>query len=304
VPWTESNLFYPAGRLADARHSVVVDPATVGMAFVGLKVFRLGPNEHRVLTTGVDEAIVLPLSGACRVEADGKTFDLVGRPSVFEAISDFAYLPIRCEARITSEHGGEFAVPTSRATERLEPAYGSARDISIELRGAGAATRQVTNFFTPEAFEADKLISVEVLTPAGNFSSYPPHKHDEFKPSCGEAIIEEIYYFRFQGENGYGLYRQYASDGEFDIKSVVRDGDVYLIPRGYHGPSAAVPGHHMYFLNVLAGPSEERTMCYCDDPSQHWVRESWKGQQPDPRLPLTGIVDPNWRSKQKLERGR
>ena len=101
-------------------------------------------------------------------------------------------------------------------------------------------------------------------------------------------MIEEIYYFRFQGDNGYGLYRQYAADGEFDVRSVVRDGDVFLVPKGYHGPSAAVPGHHMYFLNVLAGPSEKRTMCFCDDPTQHWVRESWKNQKLDPRLPMTG----------------
>jgi 5-deoxy-glucuronate isomerase len=101
-------------------------------------------------------------------------------------------------------------------------------------------------------------------------------------------MVEEIYYFRFQGDGGYGLYRQYAADGEFDIKSIVRDGDVFLVPRGYHGPSVAVPGHHMYFLNVLAGPSPQRTMQFCDDPQQHWVRATWEHQATDPRLPMTG----------------
>ena len=181
-------------------------------------------------------------------------------------------------------------MPTARATRRLSPAYGPAEEVAIEVRGAGSASRQVNNFFTPEAFAADRLIAVEVLSPDGNFSSYPPHKHDTFDAECGEAMVEEIYYFRFHREGGYGLYRQYAADGEFDVKAVVRHGDVFLVPKGYHGPSVAVPGHHMYFLNVLAGPSEERTMRFCDDPKQHWVRASWHDQAADPRLPMTGVL--------------
>jgi 5-deoxy-glucuronate isomerase len=257
------------------------------MAHVGLTVFTLRPGEDLSVSTGTNEVIILPLAGSCLVDADGVTIELAGRPSVFEAVSDFAYLPIDCNTRISSASGGEFAMPMARASRRLAPAYGPAEGVPIEVRGAGAASRQVNNFFTPEAFRADKLIAVEVLTPDGNFSSYPPHKHDEFNAACGEAEIEEIYYFRFHDQRGYGLYRQYAADGEFDVRSIVRDGDVFLVPKGYHGPSVAVPGHHMYFLNVLAGPSEERTMRFCDDPQQHWVRAAWQDQRPDPRLPMT-----------------
>jgi 5-deoxy-glucuronate isomerase len=292
MPWAEESLFWPAGKLVRGSSSVDIRPGDLGMTFTGLTVFTLQPGEERTFETGSVEAIVLPLSGSCRVEVDGTRFELVGRTSVFEGISDFVYLPIACAARVSSAAGGEFAMPTAQASRRLEPAYGPAENVAVELRGAGAATRQVNNFFTPQAFEADKLISVEVLTPGGNFSSYPPHKHDQFDERTGEAMVEEIYYFRFHDSGGYGLYRQYTADGEFDVKSVVRDGDVFLVPRGYHGPSVAVPGHHMYFLNVLAGPSPRRTMQFCDDPQQHWVRATWQDQPTDPRLPMTGTASP------------
>ena len=155
----------------------------------------------------------------------------------------------------------------------------------MEIRGAGASTRQVSNFCAPEAFPADRLMAVELLTPAGNWSSYPPHKHDEERE--GEAILEEIYYFRIAGPAGFGFHRTYTKDGAIDATVTVGDGDVFLVPRGYHGPCVASPNHDMYYLNVLAGPGEKRTMAFCDDPDHHWVRESWKSTAPDPRVPLT-----------------
>jgi 5-deoxy-glucuronate isomerase len=290
MAWTEASLFFPSGKLSDGTSSVVIRPGELGMVYTGLTVLTLEPGETWSFDSGSTEAIILPLAGSCRVEADGQQFELSGRASVFEGISDFAYLPIHCSARVHSASGGEFAIPMSKASHRLQPAYGPADRVAVELRGAGAATRQVNNYFTPETFDADKLISVEVITPGGNFSSYPPHKHDRFDDATGEAMVEEIYYFRFQGDGGYGLYRQYTADGEFDVTSIVRDGDIYLVPKGYHGPSVAVPGHHMYFLNVLAGPSPQRTMQFCDDPQQHWVRATWRDQPTDPRLPLTSAA--------------
>ena len=155
------------------------------------------------------------------------------------------------------------------------------------MRGAGPSSRQITNFLMADVPMADKLLAVEVITPAGNFSSYPPHKHDTLDPTIPEVELEEIYYFRFSGDDGYGLFREWTADGEFDITMIVSDGDVVLCPRGYHGPSVAVPGHHMYFLNVMAGPGPERIWHASDDPAQTWVRETWPGLKPDPRLPLT-----------------
>jgi 5-deoxy-glucuronate isomerase len=126
---------------------------------------------------------------------------------------------------------------------------------------------------------------VEVLTPPGNWSSYPPHKHDEERE--GEAILEEIYYFRIAGPDGFGFHRTYTSDGSIDETVTVRDGDVFLVPRGYHGPCVATPNHAMYYLNVLAGPAVKRSMAFCDDPAHQWIRKSWLGQGVDPRFPLT-----------------
>jgi 5-deoxy-glucuronate isomerase len=135
----------------------------------------------------------------------------------------------------------------------------------------------VNNFCTPEAFDADRLIACEVLTPAGNWSSYPPHKHDEDRP--GESVLEEIYWFRTE----LAYQRVY---GTADVLAEVRTGDVVLVPRGWHGPSMAVPGYDLYYLNVMAGPGAERAWRICDDPAHAWVRDTWAGQAVDPRLPF------------------
>jgi 5-deoxy-glucuronate isomerase len=142
----------------------------------------------------------------------------------------------------------------------------------------------VNNFCTPEAFETDKLIACEVLTPGGNWSSYPPHKHDEATDT--ECELEEIYYFQIARE-GVGYQRVYASDaGEIDVLAEVRTDDVVLIPHGWHGPSMAAPGYDMYYLNVMAGPAPDRSWRITDDPAHTWVRETWTDEKPDPRLPF------------------
>lgn len=285
---------HPAGTLADGDDPVLLAPERAGWGFAGLRVLRLGPGEVRTLRTGPKEMAVLPLSGSYVVRCDGRRFELAGRASVFERVTDFAYLPIGTEARIESLTGGEVALPSARATRRLDPAYGAAEEVPVEVRGAGRATRQITNFLEPNAFPADKLMAVEVLTPAGNWSSYPPHKHDELDPACGEIPLEEIYYFRVRdpetggaGGRGFALHRTYDARGAFDVTVTVHDGDVFLIPRGYHGPTAAAPGFDLYYLNVLAGPEAERRMAFCDDPRYAWVRASWAELEPDPRVPMT-----------------
>ena len=158
----------------------------------------------------------------------------------------------------------------------------------VELRGAGQASRQVNNFCAAGAFECDKLIAVEVLTPAGNWSSYPPHKHDEQRD--GESELEEIYYFESQG---VGYQRVYGTaDRPIDVLAEVRTGDVVLIPHGWHGPSMAPPGYHLYYLNVMAGPAPGRAWQVCFDPAHDWVAGTWAGQDIDPRLPLTSAAAP------------
>lgn len=280
------DMYLPAEQLRTGDELVRITPEQASWTYCGLSVFELEPRGGRTLVTGSSEIVVLPLSGSCIVEADRHRFELQGRTSIFERVSDFAYVPIDTELRVTSATGGEFAMPAAEATRRLEPAYGAAEDVEVEVRGAGSFTRQVNNYFTPDAFPAENLISVEVLIPAGNFAGWPPHKHDEVNPETGEAVLEEIYYFRVRGEGGLGFHRQYTADREFDVTSPVYDGDVYLTPKGYHGPSTAVPGYDLYFLNVLAGPAEGRTMAVTDDPEHLWINESSDEPQ-DTRLPMT-----------------
>jgi 5-deoxy-glucuronate isomerase len=143
-------------------------------------------------------------------------------------------------------------------------------------------SRQVNNFCSPEAFAADRLIAVEVITPSGNWSSYPPHKHDEGVPGI-ETALEEIYYFEVAG-GGFAYQRAYGPG--VDILEEVRSGDTVLLPSGYHGPSMAAPGYHLYYLNVMAGPGE-RAWRFTDDPAHAWIRDTWAGQEVDPRLPMT-----------------
>ncbi|MGN2636750.1 5-deoxy-glucuronate isomerase [Nocardia takedensis] len=287
------SLHRPAGSLREGPYPIVLTPHAAGWTYTGLWVLDLPAGEARTLRTGECEAFVLPLSGSGTVEVDGERFRLRGRTSVFAGVSDFLYLPREAEAVVATETGLLAAVPSARCERRLTPRYGPAEGVPVEVRGAGRATRQVTNFGAPGVWEhADRLMACEVLTPDGNWSSYPPHKHDE--ASAHESVNEEIYYFRIAerdgitpGPSGFGLHRTYTADGAIDETVTVRDGDVFLIPRGYHGPCVAAPGHPMYYLNVLAGPGPERSMAFCDDPAHAWVRERWAEEPADPRCPLT-----------------
>jgi 5-deoxy-glucuronate isomerase len=269
--------------------SAEVTPEQAGWGFCGLRVLELPPGGSGSFDSGDDELIVLPLSGAGSVTCDGQSFTLEGRPDVFCEVTDFAYVPCDARVEVSSEGGGRFALPSARAGRRLEPRHVRAADVAVELRGAGRASRQVNNFCAPDAFEADRLIAVEVLTPAGNWSSYPPHKHDEERPG-EETALEEIYYFEIAqgpGGSGFGYQRAYGSGPErpLDLLAEVRAGDFVLIPHGYHGPSMAAPGYDMYYLNVMAGPGE-RAWRFTDDPGHAWIRDTWADQDVDPRLPM------------------
>lgn len=274
------------GEAADETFALVVTPESAGWGYSSLRVLELAPAQSVTFFTGPDEMCVLPLSGSATVACDGETFELQGRASVFTRVTDFAYVPRDATVIVTSASGGRFALPGARATTRLRARYGPAEKVQVELRGAGQASRQVNNFCTPETFEADKLIAVEVLTPGANWSSYPPHKHDEQR--VGEAELEEVYYFETE-HDGPAYQRVYGSGPgrEIDVCAEVRTGDTVLIPHGWHGPSMAAPGYHLYYLNVMAGPSPDRAWLICDDPAHAWVRGTWADQAVDPRLPMT-----------------
>jgi 5-deoxy-glucuronate isomerase len=286
-------------HLSTTGDDLQVLPKDAGWTYSGLRVLALEPGASRTLHTADAETIVLPLDGSCTVACDDETFGLQGRRSVFSRVSDFAYVPRDATFTITSPGGGRFALPSAMCTQRLPFRYGAAEDVPVETRGAGSCSRQVNNFAGAGVFECDKLIAVEVLTPAGNWSSYPPHKHDEDRPGA-ESVLEEIYYFEVDGPPGddgsfadpVGYQRVYGSANRpQDLLAEVRSGDVVTIPDGWHGPSMAAPGYDLYYLNVMAGPSDDRAWLICDNPAHTWVRGTWDSQKVDPRLPLTTIEE-------------
>jgi 5-deoxy-glucuronate isomerase len=239
--------------------------------------------------TGEDEVAVVPLEGAFDVQVDGQRLVLAGRPSVWAGPSDFVYAPPGSAIEVQSASGGRFAVATARAKARYPVRHVPASAVAIEIRGAGACSREVRNFAAADHFEADRLIAVEVVTPGGNWGSYPPHKHDEARE--GETELEEIYHYVVaDGPFGPGLAYQHVygtPDRPIDLLTTVRTGDVVLVPHGWHGPAMAAPGYDLYYLNVMAGPGERRWRAP-EDPTHRWVRETWAGQAIDPRLPFGG----------------
>jgi 5-deoxy-glucuronate isomerase len=303
-------LVHPHGSLAgpEAGDLVTLAPPDAGWSWAGLRVVSLAAGLERRIATGQDEVFVLPLSASVQVTASPSAdpsvvearYDLVGRASVFTRVTDFAYAGRDSIVTLVSRDGGDVALPSARCDERLPPAYGPAEAVPVETRGAGPATRQVNAFGVPGAWpHAERLVACELLTPPGNWSSYPPHKHDVTRP-C-PVVNEEIYYYRIGGSDqvtptrdGFGIHHTYTGPEHeaagliaIDLQTQVRDGDVVLVPHGYHGPCVAAPGYPMYYLNVLAGPADDRSMAFCDDPTHTWVRETWQDMPTDPRVPMT-----------------
>jgi 5-deoxy-glucuronate isomerase len=228
--------------------------------------------------TGEVEIAIVPLGGACRIEAEGESWELGGRAGVFAGMPWALYLPRDTAYRV--EGDAEVAICGARAERRREPVLIRPEDVEVEVRGSGNATRQINHIVKPE-FPAERLLVVEVFTPSGNWSSYPPHKHDEDN-APGEVVLEETYYFR---TDGFAVQRLYSPRHGLDLTETVYDGDLMLVPYGYH-TTAAAHGYDLYYLNALAG--DRRSMASADDPALHWIRAAWGDLEPDPRVPLVG----------------
>jgi 5-deoxy-glucuronate isomerase len=283
-------LHHLAGSLAQGPWSLALSAAGAGWSWSSLRVLTLAAGAAHTFETDEDEVLVLPLQGSCALSCGPADQVLRGRPHVFAGPTDFAYVPRGTRATVASEGGGRFAVPGAVAGRDLPFRYQPVEEVAVELRGAGRCTRRVINYCMPGAFEADRLMACEVVTPSGNWSSYPPHKHDEDGP--GETCLEEIYYFEVapgpSGQDGFAYQRLYGTTGRpVDLLAEVHTGDVVLIPHGYHGPSMAAPGYDLYYLNVMAGPGP-RAWLASDDPAHAWVRATWADQAPDPRLQPVG----------------
>jgi 5-deoxy-glucuronate isomerase len=277
----------PAGTGAADGFDLLITPESAGWGWSSLRTFTLAAGQARTIATGGEEMILLPLAGGASVSDGTDRYDLTGRDSVFAGPSDFAYLPVGCRAEIMSGAGGRFALCGARTEEVLPFRYGSAADVPVELRGGGQASRLVRNFGTVGSFDTGRLIACEVITPDGNWSSYPAHKHDHASET--ESELEEIYYFEIaagpNGEPGFGYMQTTASDDRpIDVMTEVRDRDTVLVPYGWHGPCVAAPGFDMYYLNVMAGPAPERAWLISDHPEHAFVRAGWHDQKIDQRL--------------------
>lgn len=257
-----------------------VGPAASGFEYLHFEARRLAPGETHSAATGANELGLVILGGICDVGSSRGAWKGVGaRPNVFAGMPHALYLPRDTSFTITAGTPCEIAFCYCRAERSCEPRLITPADVDIEIRGGGNATRQINHIMKPE-FPADRLLIVEVYTPSGNWSSYPPHKHDVHNPP-GEVDLEEIYYYRIDQPAGYAIQKVYTSDRRIDETITVRDGELVLIPEGYH-PVVAAHGYNVYYLNALAGSA--RSMAAADDPDYAWVRGTWRDQ--DPRLPL------------------
>ena len=299
----ETGWFHRRGALAGDGWESVIDDGIPGWQHTGLRVGVLTDADSLSLDVAGQEHIVVPLAGSFTVEVVeqgiASTVQLAGRASVFDGPTDVLYLSSATTATVRGS--GRVAVASSPTNEVRPTRRIAAAETPVELRGAGVSSRQVHNFGTPQSLDAARLIVCEVITPAGNWSSYPPHKHDEHVPGH-ESRLEEIYYFEAEradrssqgADAAFGLFSTYSSPaGDIEIDAMVRTGDIALVPFGYHGPAVAAPGYDLYYLNVMAGPDPEREWLISDDPAHAWVRDAWASQPIDPRLPFPAAAGPH-----------
>jgi 5-deoxy-glucuronate isomerase len=231
------------------------------------------------LQTQDEEMALVLLGGKCTADWGEREVLIGGRKNVFDGPPYALYLPSSNRVVLKAESVCEFVECKVPSTASLQPRLITPKDISTSLRGGENASRQIFDVIPPD-FPADKLVVVEVYTPGGNWSSYPPHKHEVHNPPV-EVDLDEIYYYRMKSPHAFGFQNLYSSDNERDSILKVRDGDAVLVRDGYH-PVVAGPGYDLYYLNFLAGTS--RAMMVTEDPDHVWLRSSWK--QPDARLPM------------------
>lgn len=271
------------------RHGEVVTQvhaAEAGWQLLNMEVRQLAQGRHWEHHNGEHESVIVVLGGRCKVNSNQGQWPAVGRrQDVFSGMGYALYLPRHSQWTLTALSGTlELAhcwVPTDEdhPAKLVTPA-----DCQIEIRGGHNATRQIVDLIPP-GFDCQRIVCVEVYTPGGNWSSYPPHKHDVHREDASghvlEADLEEFYYYKFDKPKGYALQRVYTDDRALDEVVVAHSDDIVLVPEGYHPVSAAY-GYHCYYLNFLAGSAQ--SLANSDDPDYAWVKETWTGK--DPRVPL------------------
>ncbi|VTR59620.1 5-deoxy-glucuronate isomerase [Actinobacillus pleuropneumoniae] len=245
-----------------------ITPQTAGWEYVGFQVFRLSEGQTLIRATGDQEAALVLLSGRADVKAEGESWDNIGkRMSVFEKTPPYTvYVPSQQQYEVKALTEMELAVCLAPGQGNHRARLIEPQDVGVENRGSGSMSRLVHNIL-PEQKPADSLLVVEVFTDGGNWSSYPPHKHDRDElPE--ESLLEETYYFRIDPEQGFALQRVYTDDRSLDETMAVKDGEAVMVPEGYH-PVSAPPGYDVYYLNVMAGP--KRLWKFRNDPDHGWL---------------------------------
>jgi 5-deoxy-glucuronate isomerase len=251
----------------------------VGWEWLSFTVRRLMPGETLGLQTRGEEMALLVLGGQCTADWGAGKVSIGGRIDVFDGLPYVLYLPSGSDVALEAGTLCELAECRVPSTAPLHPRLITPAEISSNLRGGENASRQIVEVL-PTGFPADKLVVFEVYTPGGNWSSYPPHKHEVHNPPV-EADLDEIYYYRMKEPRAFAFQNLYSADGARSAILKVQDGDAVLVRDGYH-PVVAGPGYDVYYLNCLAGTS--RSMMVTEDPDHVWLRSNWK--QTDARLPL------------------
>jgi len=269
-------------RLTDGHSGELLNFSrdSVQWEWMSMSVRKLAPGEMYEAATRGEEAAFVLLSGRCDVDWGAGPKAIGERKSVFDGLPYCVYLPTNNGVKFKADTVCEIAECRVPSRKEGEPHLFTPKDAVTSLRGGGNASRQIVDIIRPD-FPADKLVVIEVYTPGGNWSSYPPHKHDVHNPPV-EVDLDEIYYYRIdRPQEGFALQRLYSPDKSQDITIRAEDGDAVLVRSGYH-PVVAGPGYNVYYLNFLAGTS--RTLAVTEDPNHVWLKSTWNAI--DPRLPI------------------
>lgn len=252
---------------------------SVGWEWMSFSVNRITPGNSWNCHHPEEETACVLLSGTCMAKWNDRSHEIGGRAGVFGGLPYALYLAPGDRAQFTAVSVCEIAECHVPSQSRFPSRLITPKDVSVSLRGGGNASRQIVDVMRPD-FPADRIIVVEVYTPGGNWSSYPPHKHEVHDPP-DEVDLDEIYYYRMNRPGAFAHQRLYSSDRARDTVVTVRDGDAVLVRDGYH-PVVAGPGYDVYYLNFLAGSA--RSLAVTEDPEHKWIRSTWK--EMDSRLPL------------------
>jgi 5-deoxy-glucuronate isomerase len=255
-------------RPADSGRVINVTPASANWTYVGYDVWKLAAGESAAEATAEREACLVFLAGKATVEAGGKALGVVGeRGSPFDGKPWCVYVPAGSDWKVTAEGDVEFGVCSAPAKGGKAVRAISPDELKTIERGTGTNLRRVTDILPETDPTAESLLVVEVITPSGHWSSYPPHKHDR-DALPDESLLEETYHHRLKPAQGFAIQRVYTDDRSLDETIAVGDGDVTLVPRGYH-PCAAPHGYDLYYLNTMAGP--KRIWRFRNDPAHEWI---------------------------------